>query len=510
MRKWIVRIVLGVAAVMMVGAVSSYLFIDRELTRMYGGLTEVADPALSKEGMDSYAIFHVNVLAPEGDRFLPDQIVTIRDGEIRSVGNSTTVPRGIPSLVGRDMYLVPGFTDSHVHLWESENDLLLYVANGVTQVRDMNSLPVNLRWRDEIESGRIGPDIFAVAPQFATFGPMEGAFVGWVQHKTIVRTAEQVDKAVQDYVAKGYDALKASSYLDREGYIALSAAAAKHDIPLVGHLPVATGLEDLWASHQSEVAHVEEFVKALDREFGGYGADTAEDFLTFVRGRSEDVADQMIAHDIYVTSTLELIDSFQRQKSDLQTELGAAKLVYENPGIAEGTVITSRGMGWLPDVNIYRWPDQWDDDRKARSRLYWQTYAEAQHILFEAFMARGVAIMTGTDANVPVRVPGFSLHEEMAALQAAGMSPAQILASATSVPGDFMGTSTGQVRPGQKANLVLLRENPLEDIGATDAIEMVIIGGSVFNRKDLDQMLDTVKAANDASRTVPIPVAEGG
>ena len=72
MRKWIVRIVLGVAAVMMVGAVSSYLFIDRELTRMYGGLTEVADPALSKESMDSYAIFHVNVLAPEGDRFLPD------------------------------------------------------------------------------------------------------------------------------------------------------------------------------------------------------------------------------------------------------------------------------------------------------------------------------------------------------------------------------------------------------------------------------------------------------
>ena len=151
MRKWIFRIVLGVAAVMMVGAVSSYLFIDRELTRMYGGLTEVADPALSKESMDSYAIFHVNVLAPEGDRFLPDQIVTIRDGEIRSVGNSTTVPRGIPSLVGRDMYLVPGFTDSHVHLWESENDLLLYVANGVTQVRDMNSLPVNLRWRDEID-----------------------------------------------------------------------------------------------------------------------------------------------------------------------------------------------------------------------------------------------------------------------------------------------------------------------------------------------------------------------
>ncbi|MDX1291929.1 MAG: amidohydrolase family protein [Hyphomonas sp.] len=504
MKKWIGRILLGVVTVMMIGAVSSYLFIDRELTRMYGGLTAPADAAVADAGAGEYALVNVNMLAPEGDRFLPDRIVVIENGQIRSIGNSATGPVGMPIIDGRGMYLVPGFTDSHIHLWESENDLLLYVANGVTQVRDMNTLPVNLRWKDEIEGGRIGPDIFAVAPQFATFGPMEGAFFGWVQHKTIVRTAAQVDAAVEDYVADGYDALKASSYLDRDGYIALSAAAAAHDIPLVGHLPMAIGLEDLWASNQSEVAHVEEFVKALDREFGGYGADTAEDFLEFVRERSEDVAIRMIAHDIAVTSTLELIDSFQRQKTDLQAELDAADLAYENPGISEGTVITSRGIGWLPGVNIYRWPEGWDADRQARSLIYWKAYAEAHHILLDAFLEAGVPIMAGTDANVPVRVPGFSLHEELVALQATGMSPAQILASATSVPGEFMGMSTGSIRPGQKASLVLLRDSPLEDIGATDAIEMVVIGGRVLDRQDLDRMLDAVKAANDASRTMPI------
>jgi len=508
MRKWIVRIGLGVVAVMMIGAISSYLFIDRELTRMYGGLTEPADPVVADAGTRDYVLVNVSVLAPEGDRFLPDRNVVIRDGQIRAIGNTTTSPGEIPTLDGRGMYLVPGFTDSHVHLWESENDLLLYVANGVTQVRDMNSLPVNLRWRDEIEGGRIGPDIFAVAPQFATFGPMEGAFVGWVQHKTIVRTADQVDAAVKDYVAEGYDALKASSYLDRDGYIALSAAAAEHNIPLVGHLPMAIGLEDLWASNQSEVAHVEEFVKALDREFGGYSADTAEDFLAFVRERSDGVADRMMAHDISVTSTLELVDSFHRQKSDLNTELTAAKLTYENPGISEGTIITSRGMGWLPQVNIYRWPEGLDAERQARSRLYWQAYAEAQHILFEAFLARGVPILAGTDANVPVRVPGFSLHEEMEALQAAGMSPAEILASATTLPAKFMASGTGEIAEGRKANLVLLRDNPLEEIGATESIEMVIVGGRALDRQDLDALLDSVRTANDNSRTVPIPVAE--
>ena len=252
------------------------------------------------------------------------------------------------------------------------------------------------------------------------------------------------------------------------------------------------------------MAHVEEFVKALDREFGGYGPDEAEAFLEYVRERSDEVAGRMIEHGISVTSTMELVDSFQRQKLDLHTELDAAELAYENPGIAEGTVITSRGMGWMPEVNIYRWPDQWDDDRKARSRIYWQAYAEAQHILFDTFREAGVPIMAGTDANVPVRVPGFSLHEEFLALQEAGMSPAQILASATSVPSDYMGTNAGRIEAGREADLVLLRDNPLEDIAATQEIDMVVLDGRRLDRAALDGLLESVKAANDESRKVPL------
>ena len=201
---------------------------------------------------------------------------------------------------------------------------------------------------------------------------------------------------------------------------------------------------------------------------------------------------------------MELVDSFQRQKLDLHTELDAAELAYENPGIAEGTVITSRGMGWMPEVNIYRWPDQWDDDRKARSRIYWQAYAEAQHILFDTFLGADVPIMAGTDANVPVRVPGFSLHEEFVALQEAGMSPAQILASATSVPSDYMGTNAGRIQAGREADLVLLRDNPLEDIAATQGIDMVVLDGRRLDRAALDELLESVKAANDESRKVAL------
>ena len=504
MLKWIVRIGLALCAIALVGMVSTYVFIDRELNRMYGAFVKVAEPDLPPPGPDAYALVDVNVLAPEGDAFVPGQAVVVDAGLIRSVMPADSVPAGLETVDGQERYLIPGLTDSHIHLWQSENDLLVYVANGVTQVRDMNTVPVNLRWRAEIEDGRIGPDIFAVAPQFATFGPMEGAFVGWTQRKTIVRTDDQVHDAVKDFAAKGYDALKASSFLDKAGYEAMSEATRAQGIKLVGHLPIAVGLDDLWASNQSEVAHVEEFVKVLDREFGGYGPDEAEAFLEYVRERSDDVAALMIEHGISVTSTLELVDSFQRQKLDLHTELDAAELAYENPGIAEGTAITSRGMGWMPEVNIYRWPDQWDDDRKARSRIYWQAYAEAQHILFDTFLGADVPIMAGTDANVPVRVPGFSLHEEFVALQEAGMSPAQILASATSVPSDYMGTNAGRIQAGREADLVLLRNNPLEDIAATQGIDMVVLDGRRLDRAALDELLESVKAANDESRKVAL------
>ena len=503
MMKWVIRGLLAVGVIAVLGTVSSYLFVDRELNRMYGAFVEVAEPELEAEAAETYALVNVSVLAPEVDRFIPDQSVIVESGLIRSVG-AGEVPQGIRAIDGEGMYLVPGFTDSHVHLWESANDLLLYVANGVTQVREMNGQPNNLAWKREIEEGRVGPEIFVVAPQFATFVGFEGVMVGWTQRKTIVRNRKEIEQAVADFQAAGYDAVKSSSYLSRENYDQLSEVAAEAGMPLVGHIPMATDLDAVWRGSASEIAHIEELVKQLDKEFGGYGPDEAGAFLEFVRERSDDVATHLVQEGIMVTSTMSLVDSFHRQKSHLKDMLQAAELEYENPGIAEGTVITSRGMGWLPEVNIYRWPEGMDARRQARSLIYWKAYAEAQHILFEAMLAHGVDILAGTDANVPVMVPGFSFHDELEAINEAGMSPAEVLASATVTPAAFMGSNTGEISAGRKANMVLLRGNPLEDISATRDIEMVTLGSRVFDREDLDAILQSVADANDESRKVAL------
>jgi len=249
-------------------------------------------------------------------------------------------------------------------------------------------------------------------------------------------------------------------------------------------------------------------VKALNREFGGYQSKTAEEFLKFVQKRGTEISKNLIEQDIAVVSTLALMETFPAQKSHADEKLKTVELAYVNPGIAEATYPAIRVMGWLPEVNIYRLPDDYPAENVAGNLLYWQTYARANQILVQVMSDAGVNILAGTDANVPVMVPGFSLHEELRSLNQAGMSLAQTLRSATAAPADSMELNSGQVKVGYQADLLLLTANPLIDIKNTQSIDAVINNGRWYNRERLDHMLSAVKQANENSRKKSITAYE--
>ena len=115
-------------------------------------------------------------------------------------------------------------------------------------------------------------------------------------------------------------------------------------------------------------------------------------------------------------------------------------------------------------------------------------------------VAAGVPVLAGTDANGWLSVPGFSLHDELQSLNAAGMTPAQALHAATAAPARAIRSDAGVIEVGRRADLVLLNENPLIDIANTSAINAVILGGRYLNRTRLDAMLRAVETANAASR----------
>lgn len=504
-KKWIKY----TGLLMLILTIIAFFYMGRQGKRMYGGLTQRVDHEQFKPQEGTFAITNVNVLSADGESFTANQTVLLKDGLISAIDSTLTMPPKAITIDGKGKFLIPGLIDMHAHLFQSPNDLLLYIANGVTEVRELIGEKDHLTWKKEIENGRIGPKMFVASPRLGTFGSMEGWFMGMSQGYMNIKDAEDAHEKVQKLYDQGFDGIKVYSQISRESYMGIMETAKELGMPVMGHIPWELSLEDVFENGQSDIAHFEELMNALSREFnesrmiGGFGGNE-EEFLKFVEERSDKLAEDLIQNDISVTSTLWLTESFARQPFNLDEVLKEVELDYENPGISEWVSYIPQGLGWLPAVNRYKLADGLNADQIAGSKKYWETYAKACQILATNMANKGVKIMTGTDSNLPPTVPGFSLHDELGSLNRAGMSTAQVLRSSTTIPATWLKSNSGKMMAGYEANLVLLDKNPLENIANTNAINTVISKGQVFDRNLLDEMLAAVKEANDASRKVNI------
>ncbi|TDR20516.1 amidohydrolase family protein [Marinicella litoralis] len=487
--------------IMLLVAIGFTLFwLNNEVNKFWGAHTEVVNPDLFINPQVHMALTNVNVLSVDGERMIPNQTVVINQGLIESVGADFNVTAGIEMIDANGQFLIPGLIDSHVHLWQSPNDLLLYLANGVTHVREMNGSEEHLNWKSEVTAGRPGPDLFVASRRHNNSGLIKGWFNRWTAKMNNAHDVDEIESDTLILKNKGYDAIKIYTFLDKKFFQAFNRAAPRIGMKLLGHIPISMELSKVWGSNLKELAHIEELVKALDREFGGYDSHSAESFLAFVEQRSDEVVSQLLKNDMAVVSTLNLVESFAGQKADISNALHGVDLGFVNPGIIEATVPAIRVMGWLPEVNIYRLPADYPAVRKEGNQVYWKAYAHAHKILLYAMAAKGVRVLAGTDANVPVMVPGFSLHNELLSLTQAGMNQAQALRSATSEPAKWMNLKIGSVQSGYQADLLLLDANPLLDIENTQKIKAVINNGRLYEHQQLEVMLNAVRAANDHSR----------
>jgi len=476
--------------------------IKRDTVKIYGGLTHKVNHQALTTATEDYYITNARILHPQGDSFVIGQTLKVVDGIIASLDTLALDPN-IKTYDAQGKYLIPGLIDSHVHLFHSENDLLLYVANGVTQIREMIGEPDHIKWKKEITQGRLGPDMYVTSPRLGSFGTLEGWFMSYTQKFDNVSTAEEAVAYVRSAKEKGYDGIKIYSHLNKESYSAISDEIIHHDLDMVGHIPWFSSWDDILTSNQNEIAHVEEVMNACRREFGDMGG-REEEFMEYIRTRTKELASQLIKKDITVTTTVWLAESFYKQKMDLDAVLKEVALEYENPGISEWNKLIPVGIGWLPAVNRYKVPQGLIEEEKEGHLRFFETYSKACTLVLTILHEEGVNILAGTDANLPPTVPGFSLHDELISMNRAGMSPAEVLRSATQKPAEWLDIDAGVIDTGKKANMVLLDANPLEDISNTKKINKVFLSDRVLQRTHLDRILDAVLAANDKSRNEDI------
>ena len=472
--------------------------------RIYGGLTEKVDHEHFEPKTGSFAIKNAFVLSQDGTIFMEGQSVLIENGIINKIDSNLILSPEVNIIDGSGKYLIPGLIDAHVHLFKSSNDLLLYLANGVTEIRELIGEKNHLKWRREIENGRIGPKMYVASPRLGSFGFFEGLFMTSTQGFMNIRNAEEANKKVQKLYDEGYDCIKIYSHLNKESYLAITKKAKELGMSVTGHIPWSVSFEDIWENGQSDIAHFEEILNTLNREFGYYNGENATEFLEFVSNRCDEIAKILIKENITVTSTMWGTENIVNHKFDLNLVLNKVELDYVNPGMSEWSSIIPAGPGWLPGVNMQRLPNNLNPGETEGRKSHWETYIKAEHLIAQKLIQHGVKILAGTDASIPPMVPGFSLHDEFISLNKSGMTTTQVLQSATVVPAQWLKSNSGKIAIGFEANLVLLDKNPLVDISNTKEINTVISKGEVFDRILLNEILAAVKEANDKSRTVDV------
>jgi hypothetical protein len=493
-------------------AVISVLWVEYQMRLLRGEYSDVIETTDIQFLSGDYIIKDVSVLNPEGTDMLAGQDVIISNGQIKQLGLNLKQPQSMATVAGEGMYLIPGLMDGHVHLTEARNTLWLFLANGVTHLRDMGGNNYHLRVRDERSYHPLWPDVFVASEKVYSIPWYKAWFTEWTRTQIALTDAEKTVELVNELKAQGYDALKISNGLMSSHYISLVEAAQQADLLVVGHIPNnSLALDQLLTMGQQEIAHVEELTKAFSREYEltirEMNAETVAEYLKYVEIRSQEVAKILKAKDIYVTSVIWLIESLPKQKFALQDFLKTVELEYIDPPGLEGTPLT---RGWLPEHHSYASDAYWLETpkRRAQLKLFWDTYIDAIHIMTRAINDHQVNFMAGTDAITAGAVPGFSLHDELQSLVNIGMSPSQALQTTTRTPGQWLDKvnknpqsgQLGSIKPGYQANLVLLRENPLDSIHNTRSIESVIINGNLLNRAQLDQILSRIKASNATHR----------
>ena len=417
------------------------------------------------------------------------------DRIVRVYPTSRTSPRLDAAVVnGEGRYLIPGLWDMHVHVQNNHpetNYLPLFVANGVTGVRDMGT-PASLiaTMRQRVKAGAVGPEIVAAGPFVDGPKPLFGG-----EATIAISNASEARAAVAKLKAGGSDFIKLQSVVPYEAYVALAAEAKRQNIPFVGHVPLAVPISEAIKLGQLSIEH---FTGVLLASTGKAGELRDKMFGSLQKASFDDDA---IARLVFLQPPAELLSLYQGDHAREVLRQMADAGTWHDPNLSMLHVIyrydahkkrQADRLQYLPRDLVKSWetsiltPSRTSAE-KAEAEGFWRKHVE----LFRLARRAGDRILAGTDVGYPMVVPGFSIHDELQLMVEAGMTPAEALRTATWNPAVFLGQqrTRGSVEPGKVADLVLLDANPLLDISAASRIHAVVLRGVLHDRGALDEIL---------------------
>lgn len=417
---------------------------------------------------NSYILQHVHILPMTADTVLFDHSIRIRDGVIEAMGPDLAAG-GLPVVDGEGRYLLPGLMDMHVHVWD-EYELGLYLASGVTAVRNLWGQPMHLRMKERINQGKIlSPAFFTSSPKLT--GP---DYAG--DDNLQLTSVEEARKKVASCAERGYDLIKTYNGLTPPLFEAILAESRQQGLDVVAHPSALLPYDAHFREPIRSIEHVEDIVQQpLD-----YHLDTM---------KLDEVVAGYVAHpESALCPTAVVFANIHRLITEPQI-LEEEALDAMNPLIRR---VDSRAQ-------FDRWSHTRAEDPDIGEKISRQHdfHLLAIRKLHEA----GVRIICGTDAGIGITPPGASIHDELAFYLEAGMNPFEALQTATVHPSAVHAflNDMGTIEAGKRANYLLTDDNPLEDLSALSTPHAVSVNG---HRMDVETLQLFREKAADRSNLI--------
>lgn len=438
------------------------------------------------------AFVDVAVIPMNHEGVLPHHTVVVKAGRIIAVGPNETVaiPDDAQRIDGRGRFLMPGLTDMHVHFmrpapigkgkgpgsiigssspsYSRENDVLavLYVANGVTSVRNMWGHPEIDALGNRIQAGAtLGPHIYSTGPL------NDGKPISWRGSREI-KNAQQARESVRADKQAGYVATKVYDGLSKESYQALVAEARKENFPVVGHVPDAVGFDGVLAAHQDSIEHIEYPLIALWSDKASPVKYDENLLKNIDLTKLPDLASRQSAAGSWLCPTLA---AFRQPRTDSEW--------LEQQKLVPAAILKRYEKSYAFTVS---------------SPLHSQEARTFYLAILSAFHKAGVGLLLGTDAHKPGALPGFSIVGELADFVAAGLTPYEAIRAGTSDAARFLHRESefGTIAVDHRADLLLLDANPLEDVVNVQKREGVMVQGNWLTEEVLKSKLQGIARLN--------------
>ncbi len=427
-----------------------------------------------------YAIKNVNIITmAEDGNILKNATIIIKNEKIEAINQP--IPKDAKIIDGSGKWLMPGLIDMHVHIptdggpfgpkiptqgantfFDLQDFMTLNNSNGVTTIFDLGSKPEHFGQRNEIGKGNV------IGSRMALAAIIDG---GEGQGRR-ANTPNEGRQTVRSTKAEGYEFIKLYSELNMETFKAIVDEATIQGLKTIGHIPDSfqDHLQEAFVPNFGMVAHAEELTKHTK----SFAAEDAGKFAKMLK-----------ANNTWLCPTLTTIVWIASQVLSLDELKNLSTLKYMHP-LSQSKWLTA---------------NKYNKMSSPENIEYFNNYVKFNKLLIKACKDAGVPMVVGTDASTSGVVFGFAVHDEMELLVDAGLSPDEVIRSATKLPATWLGieSSVGTIEAGKKADLLLLEANPLIDIKNTKKIAGVFINGHWLNKTKIKATLADLAKRNTAA-----------